>query len=128
MTTTTTREYGTFDSDSFVAESLGDQIDDFNVDALQAAYRTHLNELLAPTGLTLYGRTLIGPATFTLDQEHARVELMLDHSGDPADADSASRVVRTVANDCDELFWSLAQSYEFGRPEWPGDGACGGQR
>lgn len=116
---TTTTSYGTWNNrvephaltlEQSVFEALGDFADDYDLDALTAAYRDAINEAL-PAGVSLCGDEFIGPYE-SQDWESA---------GYPVDEDNRLDIGAIVEG---VDFWKLAESFdktateEQAAPQW----------
>lgn len=81
-----------------VVESLGDYGDDYDVDALTAAYRDAINDAL-PAEVTLAGDEFLGPAKPDADE----------WDGYPTD-DLGQLDIKAIVDGVD--FWEIAEKYE----------------
>ncbi|MGI5423044.1 hypothetical protein [Actinomadura luteofluorescens] len=81
-----------------VVEALGDYGDDYDVDALTAAYRDAINDAL-PAEVTLAGDEFLGPAKPDTDE----------WEGYPTD-DLGQLDIKAIVDGVD--FWAIAEKYE----------------
>ncbi|MFI6496931.1 hypothetical protein [Nonomuraea typhae] len=105
---TTTTSYGTWNNrvdpyaanfETSIYEALGDYADTYDLDAIEAEYRSAINDAL-PSSVSLCGSDFIGP----YDAEDA------DFEGYPIDEDGRLDV-KAIAEGID--FWAIAAKHEL---------------